>query len=259
MMTSLQKQKKLYEERFKDIGISIRSYIGIGDAIQFSSLPENFYRVTGEKLIDISEPWFFKYNPYVIRGVQPKKTIELWNYPKQYDWIPPRKSVYCCLFGIEPKLIRPRLYQFEDYPFYKRDKILFHPFGKSHGSLPSKVINAILTKYESSPNFFQIGLPSDPALTKQKLETPTLWDLAKVISESRMFIGVDSGPSWIAACYPDVIVKKIRTTFQQGYCEPKDWVPLDVNNAHSFWDDRAFQIYNTFEEDIGFSQSYLKL
>lgn len=247
-------------------GFTIRQ-VGIGDGIQFTSLPENYFLKTGQKLIDVSEPWYLDYNPYVLRGMPPKKTIELWNYPKQYEWPQTRKSVYmtnaeihCNVFGLQdPRMTYPRLYRFENFPFAKREKILFHPIGQSHGALPDEVIAHVLKKYKGS-NLFQIGLASDPDLGIQRIHTPTLWDLTSVISEARMLIGVDSGPAWIAACYPDVVVKKIRTKFQYGFCEPKDWIPLDVNNSHSFWDDLSlFNIYNCFETDVGFTKTYRRI
>jgi hypothetical protein len=273
MITSVQKLKmklKLEEEtRYENIGFTIRQ-VGIGDGVQFTSLPENFFKATGKKLIDLSQPWYLDHNPYTIRdpNIVPKKTIELWNYPKVYEWNPPRNSVYmtnaeihCSVLGItHPTVIRPQLYQFEHYPFSLRMKILFHACGRSHGPLPDHVIKHVIEKYKHTGNLYQIGLPGDPDLGIPRIHTPTLWDLVKVISEARMLIGVDSGPAWIAACYPDVVVKKVRIRFQFGYCEPKDWVPLDVKNEHSFWDDQSlFQIYNCFEEDCGFTQSYRKL
>lgn len=266
MITSLERQKRIDEERVKDIGITIRQ-VGIGDGVQFTSLPQNYFKATGHKLIDVSQPWYFDHNPYVLRNVKPAQLKELWNYPKLYEFPKVRPNVYmtnaeihCAVLGIKnPHLIRPKLYRFEHFPFSERKEILFHPFGRSHGSLPRKVILHILNKYKDS-NLVQIGLEKDPDLGIQRHVTPNLWSLTEVISKARMLIGIDSGPSWIASCYPDVQIKKIRTKFQFGYCEPKDWVPLWYDNPHSYWDDRGlFKIYNCFEEDVGFTESYLKL
>lgn len=250
----------------KTHGFTIRQ-VGIGDGVQFTSLPENYFRKTGQKLIDISKPWYLDSNPYVERDATPDEVKELWNYPKQYEWPKIREhsylsnaEIHASVFGIvHPHLIRPRLYRYEHCPFEERESILFHPYGKSHGALPDEIIDHVLRKYKRTGRLRQIGLNTDPDLGIPKISTPTLWDLAYVISRARMFIGVDSGPSWIAACYPDVQIKKVRTKFQYGFCEPQDWSPLDVRNPHSFWDDRAFQIYNTSEDDIGFTLSYKKL
>jgi hypothetical protein len=247
-------------------GISIRKNIGVGDALQFSSVPENYFRGTGKMLVDVSEHWFFDHNPYVVRKTEPElPVVELWNFgPKQREFPKPRPSVYlsnaeshAAVMGVTAKLIRPRLYRFEDYPFEKREMILLHTHGRSHGAMPTHVIEHVLKKYKGAP-LFHIGLPSDPDLGIPKLPTSNLWELAAIISKARMFIGMDSGPSWIAACYPDVVSKKIRT--KPGLEELAKWVPLEIANIHAHWDDKGlFQIYNVSEDDLGFTQSYRKI
>lgn len=240
---------------------------GIGDGVQFTSLPENYFRATGKKLIDVSHPWYLDFNPFVTReDALEGDVIELWNWPKKYEWPKVRDGVYlsnaeihASLFGVTPVLTRPRLYKFEEFPFEDREMILFHPFGRSHGSLPEHVIEHVINKYSLTGSLYQIGSIEDPDLGLPRIITPTLWELAQVISEARMLIGVDSGPSWIAACYPDVVVKKVRTKFQDGFGEAKDWVPLDISNPHSHWDDRLFQIHQTSEDDVGAFPSYRRL
>ncbi len=49
-----------------DIFIDI-DHNGIGDRIQFSPIPEAFYKWYGKKLVDINKCWVFDYNPYVQR------------------------------------------------------------------------------------------------------------------------------------------------------------------------------------------------
>lgn len=249
------------------LGIAIKTYIGIGDAIQFSSVPENYYRATGKKLIDVNHPWFFDHNPFVIRDHKaiPESVTEMWNFgPKQYEWPMLRpQAVYmsnaeigAAVFNVTTVLNRPRLYKYEDFPFNQRDKILFHVSGRSHGEMPKHVVDHVLKKYMPTKRLYQIGL-AGPSLGIPKIETKTLWDLAKVLSEAQMLIGMDSGPSWIAACYPDVIIKKLRTRPEPDVL--KTWVPLSTYNIHSFWDDRCHQIFNVTEEDIGFTSSYRKI
>jgi hypothetical protein len=106
-------------------------------------------------------------------------------------------------------------------------------------------------------DLYQIGVAKDIDLGIPRLITPTLWDLVREISEARMLIGMDSGPAWIAACFPDVIVKKLRTTPKADRFE--DWVPLEIRNIHSHWDDRCHQIFNPTDFDIGFTSSYRKI
>lgn len=252
------------------LGIEIKPTIGIGDAIQFSSVPENYYRATGQRLVDQSKPWFFDFNPYVIRdpspAERPRRSVQMWNFPKQYEWPQLRPSstylsnaeIFAAVFGVKaPTLNRPRLYRFEDCPFHCRDRILLHVDGVSHGLMPPHVLEHVLKKYRPSGRLFQIGLPGAPDLGIPRIHTPTLWDLAQVISQARMVIGLDSGPSWIAAAYPDVVVKKLRT--KPSLEQLRDWVPLSRDNIHSHWDDRCHQIYNISEDDVGFTTSYRKI
>jgi len=52
-----------------NIGIDIEGSKGIGDKVQYSGLPESFYKFYGIKLIDVKKSWVFKHNPYVRRDV----------------------------------------------------------------------------------------------------------------------------------------------------------------------------------------------
>lgn len=259
------------------LGISIRENIGVGDKLQFSSLPENYFRATGKKLFDASRAWIFDHNPYVVReqkdlhGETVTEIRELWNFPQIEPWANPRTykndpavylsnaEVTAARFKVPTVLNRPRLYRFEHYPFELRTKILLHTNGKSHGQMPDFVVDHIKKKYGGTGQLFHVGSPSDPDFGIPKIETKTLWDLAEVISKARMFIGVDSGPSWVAACYPDVVAKKIRLREVHGQKRWDEWVPLEINNLHSHWDDRLFQICNPTEDDVGAFPSYKRL
>lgn len=249
------------------MGVTLREDIGIGDKLQFTSLPENYYRTHGKPLVDLSNSWVFDYNPFVIRDaskVTEKK--ELWNWPKQYEWPRPRSSVYqsnaeihASLFKSKVFINRPRLYRYEnEVAIEDRHMVLFHPVGKSNGQLPPQVIDHILKKYQNM-DLFQIGKREDPDFGIPRIITDDIWDLVKVISMCRMLIGPDSGPAWIAACYPDVVVKKVRTRIPDGFGELKDWIPLEIDNHHSHWDERFFSIHNTTEDDVGFTQSFRRI
>lgn len=252
----------------KVIGISIKPTIGIGDALQYSSLPENYFKATGQKLIDVSKPWFFDFNPYVVRGdIYPTKTYEMWNFsPKQYDFPIPRPErpavylsnaeIWAGVLGVPCVLNRQRLYRFEDYPFNKREIILLQTSGKSHGEMPEHIVQHVLRKYSATGKLHHIGPGNTYGLPSLGVKA-TLWDLAEELSKIRMLICLDSGPSWIASCYPDVIVKKVRTKPTPDMF--KDWIPLEIRNIHSHWDDRCHQIYNVTEEDIGFTYAYTRI
>jgi hypothetical protein len=257
------------------IGISIQQPLGIGDALQFSSAPENYYHATGNKLYDVSKLWFFDHNPFITRElIKPlNKTIQMWNFgPKKWEWPRPRTEgiylsnaeIWANVLGVkEIVLNRPRLYKFEDVAFKDREMILLHVDGRSHGIMPEHVVNHIIEKYLPTKNLYRIGVVNSEffgnSLLKNipHLQTKTLWDLAAIISRSRMLIGMDSAPAWIAACYPDVIVKKLRTKPTPEHF--KNWIPLAIDNIHSHWDDRCHQIFNPSDQDIGFTWSYRKI
>lgn len=252
------------------LGITIKESIGVGDKVQFSSLPENYYNATGAKLVDVSRCWIFDHNPYVSRDERsnPTKIVELWNFgPRQWQWPVPREAwqpkvyysnaeIWASLFNVPVSLNRPRLYRYEEFPFKQREKILLQVEGKSHGRLPDKIIDHVLKKYGSENALYTIGV-ENPGLPVPHIETPTLWDLARLISTCRMLIAPDSGPAWIGSCYPDVVVKKVRT--RPVGDRLKIHTPLEIANIHSHWDDRCQFIFNTTDRDIGFTQSYLRI
>lgn len=245
-----------------NLGISIKDTIGVGDKIQFSSLPENYFAATGKRLIDVSRCWIFDHNPYVERSVTADETIELWNHspggPK--NWHSPvflsNAESHAIRFKIPVILNRPRLYCHEEFPFEGRTRIILQTEGISHGKLPDEIIDHVLKKYKHM-DLVHIGLGDDPGLGIPHLITPHIWDLAKEISTSRMLIAPDSGPCWIAACYPDVVIKKVRT--KPTLVEFKNWVPLSIENIHAHWDDRVFQTFNTSKYDLGFTWGYKRL
>lgn len=252
------------------IGIHIKPTIGIGDGLQYSSLPENYFRATGQKLVDLDRPWFFDDNPYVIRDENAvvDKKIQMWNFPNQYPWpkMPAHKpqvyrsnaEIWAKVFDVEAVLTRPRLYRFESFPFEQRQLILFQTQGISHGKMPEHIVKHVIEKYSATDRLYHLAAPGDTEdLGIPKIMPANLWDLAEVISKSRMLIGPDSGPSWIAACYPDVISKKVRTKPTAEHFA--EWVPLEVANIHAHWDSREHMVFNPSEDDIGFTWSYRKI
>lgn len=251
------------------LGISVKCN-GIGDGVQFTSLPENYYRATGKKLIDLSGRWFFDHNPYILRPSElPKhRAIELWNFsPRQWDWPKPKErtagvylsnaEIWASLFGVPAVLSRPRLYFCEDFPYEDRADILFQTHGKSHGTLPEHVIRHVIDKYGPTKKLFHLGVDGDPDYGLPTVRVKSFWELAQRISSARMLIGPDSGPSWISACYPDVLTKIVRMKPTPEHF--KTWTPLEQGNIHSHWDDRVRQIHNPTDDDIGFTWSYRRL
>lgn len=258
------------------IGIEIsqernQARIGIGDMVQFTSIPENYFRHTGKKLIDLSKPWVFDHNPYVLRDVPPENLhskVNIWdafvhNVPKQLNGrevLLSQAEAWSRHFGNYPVVLnRPRLYAFEEFPFNLRRTILLHTHGVSHGKLPEHVVKHVLDKYKME-DVTLIGKRDSWDYSFRPppyIETNNIWDLSSIISRAKMLIGIDSGPSWIAACYPDIIVKKVRMF--PAVSELKSWVPLEWCRLGSYWDDRCMQIYNPSEDDVGFTWSYKRI
>lgn len=249
-------------------GIWVSEKIGIGDAVQFTSVPENYFRQFGEKLADHNRHWVFDHNPYVDRvSEKVDESINLWdlhclNSPKEVNgrtFFQSNAHAHARHFKYQIRLNRPRLYAHEHFPFYQRNEILLHVKGRSHGQLPLQVVEHVLEKY-GIERITLIGSAADwiydlpmPA----RRETKNIWDLVALIARARMLIGPDSGPSWIAQCYPDVLVKKVRLLPSVEALH--DWMPLEWCRLGSHWDDRSAMVYNPSDDDAGFTWSYRKI
>ena len=112
----------------KQIYIDIDQH-GVGDRIQWSAIPEAFYKWYGVRLIDLRKSWVFDHNPYVDRDVEPRfdtsKPIKVEfsegdGFPhlccRATDWVNPD------IRGGRTKIVERR---------YKKDNILIfklHPF-----------------------------------------------------------------------------------------------------------------------------------
>lgn len=244
------------------IGISLKGVIGIGDAIQFTSVPENYWHHTGEKLIDVDEHWVFDGNPYIVRKEDPEQIVNLWEgrartQKPRWDSLAERNAA---MIGCPVTLTRPRLYWGEE--LQTSNMILVHNFGTNvkynpHESRPRILSRPILDHIKNKyPNLdiFQIGLPGDPETGFPRLITSSMWDLARTIAACKVFIGVDSGPSWIAACYPKVIAKKVLMQYDPDYL--KTIYPLTVSQPETHWHDPAFEFYSRDDEDAGFAKAW---
>lgn len=239
--------------------IYVRENIGLGDGVQFSSLPENYHAEMGKNLTVESYNWFFDFNPFVSRTSVPYERIHPWeritNDPlpnplfKEFQYNS-NAEIGCSLLGLKKvKLTRPRLYRYEDT--YQTDRIVFHPHGISQGTMPQNVIDHIVNKY--GERLVQVGIERETQFVRDCYYPNNFWDLARFISQSSGFIGMSSGPSWVAACFPKVWNKVIRGPY------PKllQRTPLDIRNLDSIWDDYTiFDFYNTTEHDISFTKGF---
>jgi hypothetical protein len=223
---------------------------GIGDKIQFTALPENYFKSTGNKIIDLDKSWVFDYNPYIARDINPTIGItNLWiSYPegKFLSGVDRINTV----FNIKTTLRHPRLYHFESEEIVK-NTLVVHSCGKSFGTISDKVIAQILENYIEY-NIYQIGGQNDkktPFINKLGL---SMWETIKLIASSEVFIGVNSGFMNIAKCYPKIRKKVIIN----GIINPEIFSP---NCNGEYWIDYNWEYFNETENDIGISNSYLKI
>jgi ADP-heptose:LPS heptosyltransferase len=80
----------------------------------------------------------------------------------------------------------------------------------------------------------------------------------KIVAQAGIFIGVDSGPYWIAACFPRIFRKKVLMQYSPDYLRRK-FVPMHVINPHVQWHDASCLYFNRGPDDAGVTFSYLKL
>jgi hypothetical protein len=236
---------------------------GIGDSIVKSSLPENFYKNYNNKLIDINKNWVFDHNPYVQRDVRPDFIIDL--FADQSSIIDNKLRIvhksnaieYCWNYQLPKIFLRnPRLYNFENEPQIL-NRLVFHLKGTTNGLMPQHVIDYIPSNY-SNYEIVQIGMPDEPKI-KGAIDKTGLsrWDTAKIISSSAIYIGVDSGFYHVANCYPRVR-KKIVLNFNEEKLEK--FIPLNIDLDPDFvWLDYNIEYFNIYNEDIGITNSYLKI
>ncbi len=246
-------------------GLTLSAASGIGDRVIFTSFPENFYAATGSKLIDIDNIWCFDFNPFVIRGQTPDKVLNPWETPLP-ERPPQGRPVWHSVaertmvqFGLDPRRLvvrHPRLYRYEDEP--KRHRLVVHTTGVTRGQFHAKVISHIAQKY-AGWEFVQVGGKGDVDFPGAvDLREAELWEVARTIAGAEVFIGVCSGPSWIAAAYPSTWSKKILMHLSE-FELTGPITPMAFVDKHWQWFDSSFTYFNRTEQDLGFTYSYRKL
>jgi hypothetical protein len=263
------------------LGISINGARGLGDQIQFSSFPENYYRNTGQHVIDLDRAWIFDHNPFVVREGQPSQTVNLWSQPwPEAAGMPPNtylaKPIFFSIadrtagiFRHTAYLRHPRLYAYEDLPAIT-NRLVLHTAGKpgatvlSHMGedhpriLSAEIIEHIRCRYRAY-EIIQIGSKDDPdARVTDHRGLDDIWDTVKTVAQAAIFIGVDSGPSWIAACYPHIFNKKVLMQYPPEFLRTS-FVPMHALVPHHHWHDASFTYYNRSPDDAGVTYSFLKL
>jgi len=214
---------------------------GIGDLIITTSFPENFYKITGEKVLvdDYKAKWVFKYNPYVVfdykshdiqnipmmiearypdlveKYIKDKNTFSI---SSQAEWI-----MYCVGLDTDKITIRhPRLYIHEDLK-QKPKKLTVHTTGSNRSLvgeeqirynlgedaeriMSDEVIETILNNYKDW-EIYQVGGEDDKPLGGNSIDLRgklDLYEVAREIASSQRFIGVVSGLMHMANAYPNV-------------------------------------------------------
>lgn len=262
------------------LGITLVGANGMGDKLQFSNFPENYFRNTGERVVDIDRCWVFDHNPYVVRDVEPASVVNLWSTPwpwatklsfHEYNSKPVFSSIAertGTIFGHVVYLRHPRLYRFEELPAVER-RIVLHTTGSglhpvlSHGEdsirrLSNEIIAHIREAY-ADHEIIQIGARTDAdAGVIDCRGIDDIWEVVRIIAQARVFIGVDSGPYWIASCFPKIFRKKIMMQYPPDYLR-SGFVPMHVLDSHTHWHDASCIYFNRTTDDAGITYSYLKL
>ena len=251
-----------------------RRFLGLGDQIQLTSFPENFYKNTGKKVIDLDNNFLFDHNPYILRNIKPDIVLDIWSMTdtdktgisyNEKQWIPSiaEKLLFFTnkLLGTKFKIYlrHPRLYKHEDITKIN-NQICVHLTGISTGTCPEYIADQIKINYKDF-NIVQIGKKEDKYfnqfIDKKGLD---FWDSAKIIAESLIFIGVSSSMMNLAFCYPKVIKKIILTESDDERIDILDnMMPMNPKIGHYHWLDWGFCFYNKTQRDVGVSYSYLKI
>jgi hypothetical protein len=262
------------------LGITLGGAQGLGDKLQFSSFPENYYRNTGEKVVDLDRSWIFDHNPYVVRDTAPDKVVDLWATPfplrkgithEQYAAKPVFFSLAertSSIFNHVAYLRHPRLYRYEDLPRLEK-RLVLHTTGKNlppvtaqgedaRRVLSQEVIEHVRSAY-AGWEIVQVGSSDDvDARVVDRRGLPDIWEVVKLIAQASVFIGVDSGPYWIAACYPHIFRKKVLMQYPPEHLRER-FVPMHVLNLHVHWHDHSCLYFNRTRDDAGVTYGFVKL
>jgi hypothetical protein len=235
---------------------------GLGDKIQFTSFPENYFRNTGQKVVDISKSPVFDFNPYVVRNQAYDWTYDLWQLcgEKTYTKSAVIPSIAeRTLFYFDPKFMcylrHFRLYAHENSEL-KPLQITVHLGGITVDPLPLKVISQIRRNYRDFA-IHQIGLADEPYYDcfVNSMGLP-FWESVKMVSESILFIGTSSSMMNVALCYPRV---NKRVFLSPRYYDLPNVIPMDAANSHCHWLDHGIAWFNDTERDVGVTYSFTKI
>lgn len=246
-----------------------------GDLLSRSSLPENYYRNTGEKLININNLEFFKYNPFCLQGsdIHPNtlsrvEVRDIWRFTvPNADLNQNFKTMahgICAKWRLEKCYkTNPDIYLYHEFETNKIPRsICVAPQGQTVGCVPIHILNFIRNKYPSH-NLFQIGLKTDvDANVDFDRREIGFFESCKLVAECETMITIDSLPMWIARMYPSVRLKVILVNKDEEEC--RKFLPLgypfdEKENRWFSWIELNTEYYNVFERDIGCTRSFLSI
>ncbi len=231
----------------------------LGDRISYSSLPENYYLTTGKKLVCLEDIFCFKYNPFVLRNLETQEKRSLWYYNQGGEGeYKTQAEQICNKWNIKCFINHPKLY-FNERAIKTPNSITIHSTGQTVGSIPQRILNFIVNKYNNKI-IYQVGgkydLDCGPSVfDKRNLD---FWKSVRYISESEQLICVDSAPLHIGMSFPEIHKKVILVNKTEKECY--DWVPFGCKSKNwSGWVPMNVSIFNTFRYDIGHTISYLNI
>ena len=245
------------------LGIATPNHVS-GDAIQYSCVPENYFRTTGEKLIDVSKSFVFDHNPFVLRDEKPDDVINLWTHhfphtDEDSNRYLSKSERWCAGLGIKMFLRHPRLYIYENIekaPLGESRTISVHCSGKSRGHLSDKIVEHIRQKYEKY-NIIQVGGTRDRTTSFIDFRGANFWESARTIANSDIFIGIDSAMYHVSRCYPSVRRKVIIQDNHFNKEQLKKFHPF--REGFDDWIDFDTEYFNEFDYDIGVTNALHKI
>lgn len=244
-----------------------------GDLLAQTSLPENYFKNTGEKLIGMDNHHFFDYNPFVIqaRDVHPNtlnrvEVRDIWRYiaPNVGRDGNDKTMAHqkCRWWGLNKCYkTNPDIYLYHEFETNKFPRsICIAPQGQTNGCIPLFVLNFIREKYRSH-HLFQIGLKKDvDANVDFDRREIGFFESCKLIAECETMITVDSLPMWMCKMYPSTRLKIILANKSEEECEK--FMPIGFPNDDNHWSgwiECGAEYYNCFDQNMGITKSYLDI
>lgn len=268
-------------------------FFHIGDQVSVTGIPENIYRLTGNRsIVTDKRMWVFAHNPYVdfadesevfdvpkvdlIPDCRNQRQAESYFHQKKTTLSAGQNEFMLSTLALSnPPLRHPRLYAYEDEPIVP-NRIVVHTTGSDRTRdgeqpirytsgeddlriMPDEVIATLLENY-TDYEIVQVGGANDKPLGGRSTNhcgKLNYWETAKLIAGSAKFIGVNSGPMHIANCYPRVEKRILLQEFPISTLI--NFRPGDIRNWLFSWLDPSNIYFNKFEQDVGFTFSHTKL